>query len=163
MPGFLVGGASSHVGNATVGYAETLPQFARVNRASGTTTYSGSVITTFPEATANNLLVAVIATRWTTWNGLAAASGWTKAVGWSTNAYSNTPEVVIFYKVSDGTETTATFVDSGGTYTGLASWFVEEWSGIATSSPLDVTATSDTGSSVLTLATGTTGTLAQAD
>lgn len=66
----------------------------------------------------------------------------------------------VWYKVAAGGETTATMdVTGGGSYSGA---HVMEFSGAASSSPLDRTATGG-GSSGTTAQSGTTATLSQAD
>lgn len=66
------------------------------------------------------------------------------------------------YKISDGTETGVTVTSSG---TAGLSWSISEWSGLATTSPIDQTAENESNliTGTTTPATGTTSTLSVSD
>lgn len=122
--------------------------------ATSTTT---SVAVAYPGAcTSGNLLIACVGARGSTAHP--TITSWTEAVFKTGN--SNIGSTTIFYKVSDGTETTVTASRSGSTTMELA---IFEYSGCATSTPFDTSASADIGgTAATTLAIGPTATLAQA-
>lgn len=139
---------------------------AHVQTAKVNSNLLNTVVTFGAGATAGNLLVAVISgvatgpgtKEWT-------SSGWSKASQDSFGGAGNaSAQVEIMYKIAAGGETAVTF-----TGWGTSAWFTSivmaEWSGIDTSSPLDVFANdgSNSASAVTSRATGTTGTTAQND
>lgn len=137
----------------------------RVQHVTNTGSGSGSITANFSAATANNLLVAVVMTRANgSFAGMGTPSGWTLADQWSNNSNGNAPEISIFYKVAAGGETSVTCTDSVMTAGNLAI-VVNEYSGLFTTSPLDVSAIrGDSATSTVTsLTSGTSGTLAQAN
>jgi hypothetical protein len=110
-------------------------------------------------ATAGNLLVATI-------SGTGTSASWT-SVGLTNaveDAWTGAYVVAIFYKVAAGGETSITFT-RGGAGPWTHSVVMAEYSGTATSTPLDVFAedTTNSGSGTTSRATGTTGTTNQND
>lgn len=115
---------------------------------------------TYPvTATAGKLLVAVCCLGATVAQTTIPA-GWTSLV--AINHNSLTFSLHLVYKVSDGTETGATFSHSASASAIRIGAY--QYSGVATSSPADKSASNDDGGSGQTsLATGTTATTTQAD
>lgn len=126
---------------------------ARANGGTGRDVSSSTWTLTFGfTATAGNLLV-IVAT--SSPNPMTTPSGYTLAVSKAT-----VPNTYIWYKIAAGGETSAGMAVTGGSSYSIA--HVIEFSGVASSSPLDKTA-SGGGSSDSTAQSGTTSALAQAD
>lgn len=87
--------------------------------------------------------------------------GWTQATTGGNNSDATSPWLTTFYRIATGGETTGPSNFSGG---GNYAWWAAEYSGLAASSVLDVTAKANsTNSAVTSQATGTTGTTTQAN
>ncbi|MDE2469457.1 MAG: hypothetical protein KGL35_12100, partial [Bradyrhizobium sp.] len=123
---------------------------ALVQDASGGQTISGSTFTvTLPSATsAGNVLIVCAAEN----GNYGTPTGWTKAV--SNDIYQ---DLHVYYKATTAGETSWAF--PGSTFGGAA-WYVREESGLSTTH--DTAVANGTSSKVTSLATGSTGTLAQA-
>ena len=135
----------------------------RVQQVSNTSSDVTSVTVTISAATAGNLLVAFAGNRGTPFATWATPAGWSVAIASFANSGTTaSPELAVFYKVAAGGETSVVLSDASfgtGNMIGL----VDEWSGL-TSTPLDATATTDSGASLsVSASSGTTGTTAQAD
>lgn len=116
--------------------------------AQGTSTAASSVSATYAATpTANNLLIAIVGDSDGS-NNATAISGWSKAVQGNV---STANEVTVFYKVATGAESTTVTATTSATVN--ADMAIHEYSGLATSSPLDKTA--NAGSSLPTSSTGT--------
>lgn len=122
------------------------------NEATLTATYAST-------PTQNNLLIAGFFTRSS--QPYTAPTGWTLAV-----EVQNTTEndwAAIYYRVAGASEATAvTFSDLDTSSSGGSSLSISEWSGMATSTPLDVVASTGRTSGT-SISSGTTATLAQAN
>ena len=138
----------------------------KVQNKSGTASTQNNLAVTFDSApTENNLLVAV---GWTTDQAVQNLSiaGWTEAFSLQVTYGSGLDgTVACFYKIAGASESSTVTLASDGPLTpesiGLHAM---EWSGMATSTPLDKTATNDeTGSNSRVADTGTTAATAQAN
>lgn len=138
--------------------------FTKVQSQTALTTASGgaaNLAATFGASpTVNNLLLCAVCSN-TTANANLLTSG--SMVGWSlAQAAVDTTGTYLYYKLSDGSETTVTWTPSTTATTVMA---IFEYSGNVTSSPLDQAAghTDNTQTTAASWASGTTGTLAQSD
>ena len=128
-----------------------------------------SLAATFDSAPAeDNLLVGVLYTRvFQPAYSLTVPIGFSEALQLNTAWATVDSDLVIFYKVAGSSESsiiTFTIGNDGGTNSTIITLHIMEWSGLLTSSPLDVTAEKDeTSDNSLTSDTGTTGTTAVAD
>lgn len=130
------------------------------NTAGGAT---NTITGTFSAATAGNTLFAVVMSRPNgVFAGMDTPSGWTKIYQWANNSNGNAPEITTYYKIASGGETSVTTTDTTAT-AGNFAIVVNEYSGL-TGTPLDQSGFNgdSTTSSVGSLTSGTTGTLAQA-
>lgn len=117
---------------------------------------SSTVTVTYASTpTENNLLVAAFSCKTRTVSS--APSGWSQAV--VSPFLASTENLYIYYKIAGASEPT----NPSWTMSGSSNWVIaaSEWSGIETSSPLDVTKTNNGTGTAGT--TGTHSTLAQAD
>lgn len=146
--------------------AIALVQTCKNNESAG----DGSMDVTWGSATtAGNLLVAVVSASRAGLSGvptITPPAGWTEAVTQACDSVSGVDRrTSIYYKANAASESGAkTWTCT--THTGVASLGVvmAEFSGIATSSPLDQsTGTADTSTTATTCSTGTTGSTTQAD
>ncbi len=115
----------------------------------------------------NNLLVCVCVQRvLSPAFTLAKPSGFTQALLLNTNWASTDSDLLIFYKVAGASESkniTVSLGNDGGSAQHPVALYIEEWANMATSTPLDVTASNDeTGSTGLVADTGTTAGTAEA-
>ncbi len=129
---------------------------SKVQSASNTSILA-TVTATFSQAPrSGNLLVAAVTANVGT--GSIAISGWTAA---NSIAVGVAGGLVVFYKVSAGTETSVTATATAAI---LMDLHIFEYAGIDNASPLDVVAsTADGGSGVTARSSGTTATLTQAN
>jgi hypothetical protein len=128
---------------------------AQVQKVQNTTTTGTTATVTIASATANNLLVIAVASNDPSYT---LPSGFSSAV---LNFNATEGDILeIIYKVAAGGETALTTTNWAGNTRHLGAW---EYSGVDTSTPLDKTATTTRTVSVTSLASGSTGTLSQAD
>lgn len=130
---------------------------SRVQQATAVTSgFATSIVATFGSTpTNNNLLVAKHFTR----GGDSTEPGtWTTAVDVIDATQDDNGQIA--YRVASSDGTTVTFTTASSDTHAL---HIEEWTGMATSTPLDVTATAGPTANQGSHSTGTTATTAQAD
>jgi hypothetical protein len=118
-----------------------------------------TISATFDAApTQNNLLIAICGYN-NSGDVIDTPSGWSVAI----NETGSSPSEAIFYKIAGASEASTVTVTKQGVTRQMA-LLIYEYSGIATSSPLDKTASSpDDATDDLSIASGTTATTTQAD
>lgn len=140
---------------------------ANVQRGTGaTSTGTGTVSPSWPGATTSgNLLVCLAASRATGANVpvIDTPSGWTQAIQDGATSNQKAPRVAIFYKQNAASESGSVAVSLVSDTTSDMYAVLAEYSGVATSSALDQTATAESDAATTTGDTGTTGTIAQAN
>ncbi|MDX1708225.1 MAG: hypothetical protein R3274_06470, partial [Desulfobacterales bacterium] len=120
------------VGVAFSAVQPALAAISYVQTKNGNSNGATSVSATFDTApTENNLLVAIVGNRDSS-TAPNTPSGWSVAISQTTN----TPGQVIFYKIAGASESSTVTVNNYGTSTNLGI-HIYEYSGVATSSPLD--------------------------
>ncbi len=132
------------------------------SKSNGGEAASATTVTLDATATSGNLLVGIVNYRADRTGG-AAPTGWTLDFDFqrSTTESGAAVDQTFFYKISDGTETAATFTI---TSTGYLAAAIHEYEGPWPADPTDVNSSADTGAgNAKTLATGATGTTAVAD